>query len=335
MFAHLRKTHSKLIIFLGIIFILCLLPLKVKSPYIFDILILIAIRSILASSWDVSYGYMGVFHFAQIAFMGIGAYASALISMHLQVPPFFCILLGGLFSAIASLIISLPTLRARGVYLSLLSMGFALMAYHIISSWTNFTRGLLCLYGIEPLFGGISPVPYYYTAIGLLTFSTVLLYIIIKSRYGLSIMAINSSAKSASSLGVEILKTKIIILAITAGLAGMAGGFYAHYRTMLAPTVLDISAMIDMMIMAVFGGLGSIFGPIIGAAIITTSMEYLRFIQEYRFILYSIVIILIMIFKPKGFYGLMSDLIAWIRSKMAKQKKGDDGGKPLAAEPGV
>lgn len=318
MLDYIRRNISKIILPLSIVIVLCILPLPIKSPYILNLLILSLIRSIAASSWDLCYGYMGVFHFAQITFLGIGAYASALICMHLSVSPFLTMFLGGIIAGVSSLFISLPTLRTRGIFLSLLSFAFTMMVFYIIGNWTDVTRGLLCLYGIPPLFAGVSVLSYYYTAVGLFAISIGVLYAIVKSRYGLSLIAINTSSPSASSLGVEILRTKVVILAITAFLAGMAGGLYAHYHGMLAPSVLDISAMIDMMIMAVFGGLGSLFGPVLGVFVITFSMEFFKIVEEYRFIIYSIMVILIMVYKPRGVYGVITDLVELIKGRISK-----------------
>jgi len=135
------------------------------------------------------------------------------------------------------------------------------------------------------------------------------LYGIVKSRYGLALIAIKASEDSARSLGVEVTQVKIVIFLISAILTGISGWFYAHYILLVTPEILKMDSMITVMAMTVIGGSGSLAGPVLGAFLITFLLEYFRIVGEYRFIIYAAALFFIMMVKPKGIYGGIQSLI--------------------------
>lgn len=276
--------------------------------------------AITAMSWDITTGYMGRFHFAQATFLGIGAYASTLISMHLYVSPWLSMPLGGIVAGVFSLGLSLSTLRLKGWYMALVSLAFAELVRRIIVSWVSVFGGLSGIWGIPSLFKVAEMSHYYYTVVGLYAISITIFQCIVKSRYGLAIVAIRESSPSARSLGIEIIKIEIVIFFVSAALTGIAGAFYAHYVQSISPPLLELGTMIDVMAMAMLGGGGSLYGPTIGAFMITLVLEYFRIVGIYRFIIYGVSLIIIMLFRPKGIYGGIANLVGQIRSKVGNMK---------------
>jgi len=303
-----KKEINKILLACVLIF-LAILPLIVKSPYVLHLVIVSLIWGVCAASWDLVFGYMGIFHFAQTAFLGVGAYASGLTCMYLSISPWWGILWSGIIAGMLSTALSLPTLRLKETYMTLVSLGFVFALFYIASSWTSFTKGENGLWGIPPLYDEVSKVRFYYTAFAFFIISMALLFGIVKSRYGLALIAIKGSEDSAKSLGVEVTKVKIIIFLISAILTGIAGWFYAHYILLVTPEILRMESMISVMAMTVIGGTGSLAGPVLGAFLITFLLEYFRIVGEYRFIIYAAALFFIMMLRPKGIYGGIQNLI--------------------------
>lgn len=263
--------------------------------------------SIVACSWAVILGFLGIFHFAQIAFFGLGGYASALITMNAGFPLWLGILFGGLCAGVISLGLSLPALRLRGPYIAVVSFGFA-ECIRITTSNLSFTGAELGVWGVQPLFMTWGKVGYYYCILIVLMVVLSILYILLTSKYGLAVKAMKQSIESSDSVGIQIYKTKISFFFISSFFAGVAGGLYVHYMTGISPEIYHIANMIDIMVMGLVGGLSSVFGPLIGAGVVFFSLENLRVIQDFRFMVYAVVMVLIMIYKPEGLYSVVDNL---------------------------
>lgn len=317
------KQHSGLKIFLlslSVILLLTLFPLWFHNPYILHLMIMSMIWSIAVSSWNIVAGYVGIFSLGQVAFLGIGAYSSALISMHSNISPWFCMLYGGLIAGGFSIIIGFPVLRLRGAYIAMITLAFSEVIRLLDSNLENLTRGEMSLWGIPPLFKTAGKLPYYYSALGLFIILVILLYILTKSKYYLAAIAIKEAEDSAESLGVNVRSFKLGAFFISAFIAGIIGGFYAHYVLLLSPSFLKFSHMIDILAMGILGGIGTILGPIIGAFAVTFFLDFFRFIGEYRFLIYGVVLILIILFKPQGIYAGVVDLLNTASFRDRRQK---------------
>ena len=219
----IQKKEINKILLAYVLIILTILPLIVKSPYVLHLVIVSLIWGICAASWDLVFGYMGIFHFAQIAFFGVGAYASGLTCMYLSISPWWGILWSGIVAGLLSLALSLPTLRLKETYMTLVSLGFVFTLFYIVSSWTNFTKGENGLWGIPPLYEEVSKVTlllhcirFFYSLHGCIICHC-------KSRYGLALIAIKGSEDSAKSLGINVTKVKILIFLISSILTGISG----------------------------------------------------------------------------------------------------------------
>lgn len=300
------KTN-KLGYLIGALFLI-IIPLFVQS-YILHILILSLIFAILASSWNLIAGYSGIFSFGHQAFFGLGAYVSALMSMRLDISPWFGLIIAGLFASIVGAFISLPVLRLRIIpYIAILTLGFAEITKLIASNLVDLTRGELGLSGI-PAFTSIGTISFnlanrinIYYLILIIFFITILVILrIVKGPQGLALKSIKESQDAAESLGVNLTKHKLYVFMVSAFIAGVAGSLFAHYVQVLTPSsAISIDIMMQVLLIVVIGGLGTIAGPVVGAFIVVIGLEYLRVLGDYRLVIYGLIIVLVIMFMPDG-----------------------------------
>ena len=288
-------------------------PIFSQDPYILNMFIISLIFSILAVSWNFICGYTGIFTFGHQAFFGLGAYVSALLSMKLNVSPWFGLLLGGIASGAISFFIGLPCLRLRAApYIAIMTLAFSEILRITCMNMVNITRGEMGLWGIPNFtditlgsytisFGGADRVPYYYLILIVFILMMVSLSAVLKRPIGLAFKSIRDSQEAAESLGINVTYYKLLAFVGSAVFAGVVGSFYAHYILILTPTSLfNLGIMVEIMAMTLMGGLGTFMGPVLVAFGLTLGLEYLRFLGDYRFITYGILLILVMLFMPQG-----------------------------------
>jgi branched-chain amino acid transport system permease protein len=283
------------------------------SSYLIHLLILIGIYLILAISLQLSVGFTGLLNLGHIAFYAIGAYTSALLALN-GFPFWFCFLSAGILAMIFGFLLSLPTNKLKGDYLALATMGFSFVVYAVLLNWTSLTRGPLGLPGIpKPKILGISFSDNFSFLI-LVAIIALISYLIIKritiSPFGKVLEAIRDDELAVRVLGKNTFKMKSLALMISSFFAGIAGSLYAHYITFIDPSSFTLLQLIPVLSMVIIGGLGSLEGTIIVTIILTLLPEPLRFIGfpssivgPARQILYALILLLILIYKPKGFFG--------------------------------
>jgi len=308
--SRLRSDRSLL---LGAI-ILAILPAFVRDPYILNILIISLIAAVLTISWNIICGYTGIFTFGHQAFFGIGAYFSSLLAMKAGISPWLGLLLGGLVAAAISFLIGLPCLRLRAApYVAIMTLAFSEITRITCMNLVDLTRGEMGLWGIPnfpdiPLPGGAvisftggGRIPYYYLILAIFLVMMLVVYLGLRSHIGLAFKSIRDSQDAAESLGMNVTYHKLLAFVASAFFAGMVGSFYAHYILILTPTsVFSVGLMIEILAIALIGGLGTFMGPAVVAFVLTIGLEYLRFLGEYRFITYGIFLVLAIIFMPEG-----------------------------------
>jgi branched-chain amino acid transport system permease protein len=304
------------------ILVMIAVPMITRNSYLLHVLILTMVFGIFASAWNLVSGFAGLKTFGHHAFFGIGAYASALISIKAGLSPWLTIWIGALIATAAGLFIGLPILRIKSMpHVAIVTLGFAEIVRIVISNLQSITRGELGLWGIRPFEGFTLPaigkvsftpadkVPYYYLILLLLIASTGVIAWLMRSRTGLAIIAMREAEDAAESLGVNLTRQKLLVFAISAFLVGVAGAFYGHYVSILTPSAaVGIDLMILVIAMTLVGGLGTFSGPLIGALILTGMVEWLRDIGQYRLLVYGAMIILIVMFLPKGLTTLVPAL---------------------------
>ena len=322
------KSWQWLLIALVVV-VMAVLPLVTRNSYLLHVLILAMIYGIFASAWNLVTGFAGLKTFGHHAFFGIGAYTSALISINAGLSPWLTIWIAALVATVFGLFIGLPILRINSMpHVAIVTLGFAEIVRIVISNLGSITRGEMGLWGIPPFEGFTLPlvgkvvftpadkVPYYYLILALLVASVAVIALLMRSKTGLAMIAMRDAEEAAESLGVNLTKQKLLVFGVSAFLVGVAGAFYAHYITILTPTAaVGIDLMILIIAMAMVGGLSTLSGPIIGALILTCAIELMRDLDDYRLLVYGAMIILIVMFLPKGLVTLGPMLTRRLKSR--------------------
>ncbi|MGQ9677054.1 MAG: branched-chain amino acid ABC transporter permease [Chloroflexota bacterium] len=285
------------------------IPLVLRDwDYGVHIAISVALYVILALSLNLVNGQAGQLNLGHAAFFGIGAYTAALL-MLLQGWSFWATLPVAFgLTAVFGLIVGLPSLRVGGDYLGIVTLGFGEITRLVLINWMDLTRGPMGLPGIPPpsLFGHdfTGKLPYFY----LITVFAMLTWFVMKrltvSKFGLQMLSLREDERVASTLGVDTGRIKLASFAIAAAFAGLAGAFYASYISFISPDTFVLNDSIIMLCMVVLGGMGSMVGSMIGACILIVAPEALRFMQDWRLVLYGVLLTGMMIYRPSGIWGL-------------------------------
>lgn len=267
-----------------------------------QILTVIIINSILAIGLNLVTGYTGQLSLGHATFMGLGAYAATLFTLKLQSPFLLSIVLGAAVAAFFGFIIGVPTLRLRGDYLAIATLGFGEITKNVLLN-LRITGGPMGLRGIPR----VTNVYVAAVALILIIFS---LGRIINSRVGKSFIAIREDELAAESMGINTTRFKILAFVIGAFYAGLAGGLYAFLFRYINPKDFGFMRSIEILCMVVLGGMGNTYGAILGASIITVLPELLRSVSpvvaQYRMVLYGLLLVIMMIVKPQGIIGEQS-----------------------------
>lgn len=280
------------------------------NNYYIQIINYVGINIILAVSLNLVVGITGQLSLGHAGFMSIGAYASAIASINFGAPFIVALIIGGIFAAIAGVIIGFPTLRLGGDYLAITTLGFGEIVRVILIN-INYVGGPRGLMGI--------PQKTTFDIVYLIAVISVLIVInLINSTHGRAMKSIREDEIAAQAMGVNTVKYKILAFSIAAALAGVAGGLYAHYIMYINPKSFDFLQSMNIVIMVVMGGMGSIIGSIMSATVLTILPEALRSLSDYRMVIYSLALILIMIYRPKGLLGTKELSISGISSRCKK-----------------
>lgn len=304
---------------------LIVFPWVFSSAYILRIVTVCMMYVMIALSLNLLTGFLGLMTLGQAAFWGIGAYTAAILATQMGWGMGMCMIASALMAGLLSLLVALPTMRLKGYFLTVVTLGFCEIVRLVEMNWMDLTRGPLGIAGIpSPNFFGIdlsSNRQIYYVMLVLVVVSAVIIFSIVHSRVGLAIMAIRDDDLAAASMGVNVVKYKIMVFLISTMMVGVAGAFYAHYISFIDPSGFTTAASTDMLIMAIFGGLGSIPGTILGASILTILPETIRAMAEYRNLVYGIIIVVLMMVKPDGILGNVNFKYIKQRAKQKEQQK--------------
>ncbi|WP_312521474.1 branched-chain amino acid ABC transporter permease [Anaerospora sp.] len=303
----MQKSKTPKVITAGLLLVTALLPLVITDDYVLRILIMSGIFVILTLSLNLVTGFTGQFCLGWAAFYGIGAYTSALLTMKAGVSFWLAMPLGGFVAALFGLLLGLPTMRLKEIYLAITTLGFGEIIRLIMLNWTDLTRGSMGLPGIPAptilSYEISSNQAYYYLILALVLVTIIAIRRLIDSRTGRALIAIREDELAAKSMGIDVTAYKMLAFAVGAFFAGLAGSFYAHYTSFIDPHTFSFTESIAILAMAVLGGLGSINGSILGAVILTVIPELLRDIAEYRLIVFGLIMMAVMLLRPQGLFG--------------------------------
>jgi branched-chain amino acid transport system permease protein len=275
----------------------------IDQGYWLHVAIITLYYMILSQSWNLVAGYTGLFHFANAAFAGVGAYTSSLIAIHFGLPPFLTAWLGCMFAGVIGLALGSISIRLAGAYLALSSIGLSEIVRKIITvDDFNITKGTRGLY-TPPLFNTTSKIPWYYVGFVFLLLDLYLTYLLLKSKWGIALKAIRDDDVAARTCGINVARTKLLIFTLSSCISGLAGAFFAHYMPVISPDMIMLSEAAIVIVMTVVGGMGTIVGPIIGSILLEPLSEYLRVYGYWHLFIYGLMIVLVMRFFPDGIYG--------------------------------
>ncbi len=312
-----RGMYILTVILLALLYLLLFLLNKfgILNKYFLSVLRLACINIILAVSLNITVGNLGQITLGHAGFMSIGAYTAALFSQAELVPgiPGYIVglILGGTLACIIGIGIGIPALRLKGDYLAIVTLAFGEII-RVLIEYFDFTGGAQGISGISKMqnFGII----YIITAI-----SVAAMYSTMTSRHGRAVLAIREDEIAAESSGINVTYYKTFAFALSAFFAGVAGGIYAHNIGVIGAKVFDYNRSFDILVMVVLGGMGSFTGAVISSTVLTIIPEILRQFADYRMIIYSIVLIIMMIFRPEGLLGRKEFSLTGFVKSISKQ----------------
>lgn len=293
----------------------------------------ILINILIAQSINLLTGVAGQISLGHAAFLGLGAYSSALLMKVVFVPWPLAVCAGMLLSALFGWLLSFAAGRVKEFYLAMMTLGFGMIFYEMIREWTGMTGGVAGLSGIPSpslkslkIFGVyINPATYFQILLVVTAFVLWQLKNFLASTYGRAFFAIQASEIAAGSIGVARTGTKREAYTLSAAITGLAGGFYAHLVAYLGPESFSLDRSVEALVMAVIGGLGSIYGPVLGAVVFTYLPEKLQFFAEWQFIAYGFLLMFSFLIFPKGLAGLLLPQSRYINASSVKQANTEQG----------
>lgn len=283
------------------------LPFLVAGNYQLRLATLVWIYAVLGMGFNMLFGFAGQLSLGQQAFFAIGAYAFALAQIHLGLSLPLAALTGLVVCALVSILVGLPVLRMRTHYLAMATLMFAMVVHDVALRWTDVTGGTSGLRVPPPhLFGDrLERIEVYYLIMALATV-VFLLQVFVKSTHlGRALEAVKTDESAAMSLGVNVTYYKLGVFVLAASVAGVAGMAYAMVSRGVDPSYSGIGMVINLLTLAVIGGLGTRIGPFFGAALVILLPQFLAGLQEYQTLLYGVALLLFMIFLPGGLAGLI------------------------------
>lgn len=305
--------------------------LRVISPYYTRILMLCGISITAAVSLNLINGFTGQFSIGHAGFMAVGAYSSAYFSInygvHLAeslggghigwlVALMLATIVGAIFAGIAGLLVGIPSLRLKGDYLAIVTLGFG----QIIVVFLNNIEAI----GGARGYSGIPIVQRFFWIFLVAVLTIVIVYNIVNSGFGRALISIRDDELAAEAMGVHTTRYKVMAFVISSAMAGAAGVLLAHFDGYLNPKSFEFIKSFEILIMIILGGLGSIVGSIIGAIVLTILPESLRAFAEYRMVIYSLLLIILMITRPQGLLG-SSDAFKGLRKRLRRATEGPSG----------
>ncbi len=313
-----------------------LFPVLDKNAYHVDLMTNVGIYVLLAMGLNIVVGFAGLLNLGYAAFFAIGAYTYALLNLHFGIPFWAALPFAGAVSMIFGFVIGLPSIRVRGDYVAITTLGFGeviRIAFNNLDHWTGGPNGLLGIerprlwwfnaeHGLklEIFKFSVNATPYFYLVLIFVGITAYLLFRMSDSKFGRAMVAIREDELAASCMGIPTLKIKLQAFGLSAFVAGIAGAVFASKQTIITPDSFDFVLSVLILAMVVLGGMGNIWGAALGALILGVLPEILRELASYRMLIFGLIMILMMIFRPQGILG--GQLIK--RELQAKGKEASD-----------
>lgn len=289
------------------------LPFMGFSQYVMRIIIMIGIYTMLALGLNILTGYTGLVSLGQAGFYAIGAYTASLLALKFGVNFFVAALGGAVLSSLCGLLLGLPTMRLRGPYLAVVTLGFGEIIKMITTNWDPVTNGTLGLKGIPrpSIFGlelTLANHGIYYLMLALVGLITLACILIIKSKTGRAFKSIKEDDLAATMMGIKTTRYKILAFVIASFITGIAGAFYSSMIGFIEPNSFTFDTSTIIISIVILGGMGTTRGMFLGAMILIAFPEVFRFLMDYRFVVYGLILILMMRYRPQGLLGWKSQM---------------------------
>jgi branched-chain amino acid transport system permease protein len=330
----LLKLPSKYPIGMVVLGVALVLPLVLfTNSYNRGLLVLIVIYAVGGLSLDYIMGEMGQFSFGHAAFWGFGAYVSAKLALDLGISPWIGYLAAPVATGLVGLLIGYIALRrTRGLELAIVTLGFGVLAWTVALRWRPVTGGPSGLRQVPPpsLFGWElrSELSYYYFSVLLLLGVVFILSRMRESRFGRAVRSIHENEDLARSIGVSATKYYVLAFSFACALVGFSGAIYAHHFRFVNPNLLGLQYMFIFLIVVLVGGTGTLWGPVLGAAIFVLVSENLRALQEYRFVIFGLVLLFVVLFMPRGVFPELRNLIKRFKDRRLQKTAFSTAGDP-------
>ena len=311
------------------VFVSVMLVVPFTTPArVVQLSILFGINALLAQSINVLTGYAGQISLGQAAIYGAGAYGTGVLVVKYDWPIWASVPAGLVLALLVGAVMSIPAGRVREFYLAMVTLGLGLLAFQIMRQWADVTGGFSGLGNIpSPPLGNLAVgdhsvglVTYYYVVLVLVVIVTWLLASIVKSYVGRSLIAVQESELAASTLGVDPARRKRLAYVLSAGLAGIAGVTYAHLVGFVSPEAFSVNTSIAILVFAVLGGMRTLAGPFLGAALLTYLPDQLQAFSEYQHLIYGLVLLLSFSLLPRGIAGLLPYRTSLIHGSIDRSK---------------
>ena len=253
-------------------------------------------------------GYTGQFNLAHSGFMAIGAYTVGILTVDHQVPFWIAFALSGVVAAAIGFFVGLVSLRLKGHFFSIFTMCVGYIMFLLIEKWESLTHGTVGIIGI-PVPSAIGPISFesplalYYLVFFFLVVGMWVMHRIVNSLLGRTFMAIRNGDELAESLGINLMRNKVLAFMLSVAYAGFAGGLYAGFVRFLGPDLAAVEQTFNMTVYMLIGGLGTLLGPLLGAIAMPWLTQYLQFLQDLRYIVFGPILVLLVIFMPHGIVG--------------------------------
>jgi branched-chain amino acid transport system permease protein len=280
-------------------------PFLFPARYSQHILILVLLYITLGSAWNILGGFAGQLSLGHAAFFGIGAYTAAIIASKTALSPWWAVIAGPVVVLPIALVVGWICFRLRGPYFTLATIAVGEVVRLVALNWSQLTGGAVGVVIRPSIFSGTSKIPYYFIILILASATVTLCYRISRRKLGYYLMAIREDEETAESIGIDTTRYKLVALAISAPLTAVAGAFYANYFMFVDPTiVLPLALSVEIVLMAIVGGLGTVAGPVLGAVLLKLSSEVFR--NEFsraNLLIYGALLVLVILFMPGGLMG--------------------------------
>lgn len=297
-----NRLMLPILLMVGFVLSFAIPQFNLVNPYVQIIIMYIGINIILTTSLNIVNGYMGEFSIGHAGFMAVGAYVASLLTLHVfpSSSSFFffplAVIAGGLGAALVSLVVAIPSFKTRGDYLAIITLAFLFIVKSVLEN-INAIGGPRGIVGIDKL--TTMPWVFFFTVLSLWVIRNF-----IHSNYGRGVLSIREDEVASRLMSVNTRQAKFLAFAVSSFFAGVAGALFAHLLQFISPRVFDVLKSTDILIMVYLGGIGSIAGSILGATIYTVLLEVLRPLGMFRMVLMPLLLVFLMIFRPRGIMGL-------------------------------